>query len=359
MTFHALSNETDFDVNERIFRLSHFIMNHGQVTTHAKRGLVTIDDDILHSRTTIRSKTPLRRTYFYGLPSSAINATKMTVDDIQAGILTTYFNEGRNVDHEQQQYDSDNNIFSIGQQVQAHIPDIILDNLSDLIDHKGNISVPNERTYNNATLLFLDVSGFTSLTEQYSNDAHLGIDQLTSTLNSYFNEIVYEILAHNGDIYKFAGDAILSLWTNEHIGPQNALKCALHLQQKCGDYKTDVGVTLHLKVALAYGPVRVMFVGIDEFKHYLLTSDCVKNVNRCEQLCEPGDIILTRTVYDKLQSTSFNCEFMPVSDDVDPKHDYIAVKYPYLRNSFSEDSDTDECINNSIIIDQRMVCRHI
>jgi adenylate cyclase 10 len=282
----------------------------------------------------------------------------MVVATLQLGAtMTDLYEEKFEISNEQEHDDDLDDLLSIGQQVQAHIPDIVLNNLNDLIDRKGNISIPNEHKYNNSTLLFLDVSGFTSLTEQYSNDANLGIDQLTRTLNSYFGKLVCEILTHDGDIYKFAGDAILALWTNETTSPQQALKCALHLQQKYGAYETDVGVILRLKVALAYGSVRALFVGTEEIKHYLLRGDCVKNVNICQQLCEPGDIIITKKVHDKLQSTSLNCEFVPVKDDIDPKHEHMAVKYTASRrSSFNDESNTDDYTSSSTMLNDRMVC---
>ena len=266
-----------------------------------------------------------------------------------------------NTEHTQSDDENDyEDILNIGQDVLAHIPHIVSDNLNDLIDRKGNITIPNEHTYHNSTLLFLDVSGFTSLTEQYSNDANLGVDQLTRTLNSYFDKLVYEILVHNGDIYKFAGDAILALWTDETTGPEQALKCALHLQQKCGGYKTDVGVTLRIKIAVAYGSVRVLFVGTEEFKHYLLTGDCVKSVNISQHLCEPGDIIISKSIHDKVQSSRFNCQFEPVSEEIDPQQQHIAVKYSSSRRfSVYEDLDDEDHLDNASLVDERMVCRCI
>ena len=258
--------------------------------------------------------------------------------------------------------EEEDRIANLGQQVQAYIPDIVLNNLNDLIDKQGRICIPNEHTYDNGTLLFLDVSGFTSLTEQYSNDPHLGIDQLTRALNSYFDKLVYEILTHGGDIYKFAGDAILALWTNEQTGPSRALKCALHLQQKCGAYETDFGVILRLKVALAYGHVRALFVGTEEFKHYLLTGDCVKNVNICEQLCEPGDIIITRAVYERLALDTFDCEFNPLREHADGQDEHVVVKYkPSSRRSSCDENeiplDTEEHLDPETLLDDRMVRR--
>ena len=286
-----------------------------------------------------RRKEPLRRIWSRGLPSLATSTVKMVVATLQIGTLK----------YEDITEETDGETSNMGQQVQVHIPDIVLNNLNELIDQKGNILIPNEHMYNKTTLLFLDVSGFTSLTEQYSNDAHLGIDQLTHTLNSYFDKVVSEILIHNGDIYKFAGDAILALWTNEINGPEQALKCALDLQKKCGAYETDVGVILRLKVALAYGSVRALFIGTSEFKHYILTGDCVKNVNVCEQLCEPGDIIITKAVYEQVQTLSVNCEFVSIKDEIDGKDQYIAVKY-----SDSLDDDLD-----STKLSDKMVCKFV
>ncbi|CAF1138106.1 unnamed protein product [Adineta steineri] len=341
-------------------------MHRKNESSQAKKKISSISRHLSNGN---RRKESLRRTWSHDLPSLATNTVKMFVATLHIGATVTESSTDKN--NELKQYDNDNgggddddddnddddnDLLNLGQEVQAHIPDIVLNNLNDLIDRKGNISIPNEHKYENSTLLFLDVSGFTSLTEQYSNAAHLGIDQLTRTLNSYFDKLVYEILTHDGDIYKFAGDAILSLWTDETTGPQKALKCALHLQQKCGAYETDVGVILRLKVALAYGSVCALFVGTEDFKHYLLTGDCIKNVNACEQLCEPGDIIITKAIYDKIQSTStLNCEFVPVSEDIDPKQEHIAVKYSQSRrSSVDEVSDTEEHINNSTMIQERM-----
>ena len=165
-----------------------------------------------------QQKESLSRIWSNDLPLLATSIIKIVDATLQIGApMTNLFEDELDINTEHTQSDDeddyDDDILNIGQNVLAHIPDIVLNNLNDLVDRKGNITIPNEHTYHNSTLLFLDVSGFTSLTEQYSNDANLGVDQLTRTLNSYFGKLVYEILVHNGDIYKFAGDAILALWT--------------------------------------------------------------------------------------------------------------------------------------------------
>jgi len=93
-----------------------------------------------------------------------------------------------------------------GPSIFAHLPDVVLN-----MDHRR--LMPNQ-TSTQGVVMFLDISGFTALCETYSNagKTETGIDQLTKTLNSYIGALVAEILSFDGDILKFAGDAILTVW---------------------------------------------------------------------------------------------------------------------------------------------------
>ena len=106
--------------------------------------------------------------------------------------------------------------------------------------------------------MFLDISGFTALCEKYTMTAKTGTEQLTKTLNDYMSRLVSEMLSYDGDILKFAGDAILTMWkvestettTNaERIYAMRAtvhhvIRCALDIQKKYGAYQTSAGVIL-------------------------------------------------------------------------------------------------------------------
>ncbi|CAF0966437.1 unnamed protein product, partial [Didymodactylos carnosus] len=247
------------------------------------------------------------------------------------------------------------------EQLVAHIPNLVFSNLHELC-------VESERK-SRGILLFLDVSGFTALTETYSHHAHKGINQLTHTLNVYFDKLVLEILDSDGDIYKFAGDAILALWQtsiddcaeNEEnilLMCEKALNCAINLQAKCGQYQTDVGVVLQVKVALAYGSLAMIFVGNDEFKHYIMTGEVVKQVNECEHECVPGDITIAKSMYEKLsRSTKLLDKY-----NLAPKGDKgsMSVKYDKLINTdtdldaaVTDNEDDSEIIMNNGKISQR------
>jgi class 3 adenylate cyclase len=61
--------------------------------------------------------------------------------------------------------------------------------------------------------MFADVSGFTALGEKMLQKHGVGgPEYLARHLNSYFSQMVKIIAGEGGDIFKFAGDAMIVLW---------------------------------------------------------------------------------------------------------------------------------------------------
>jgi hypothetical protein len=56
------------------------------------------------------------------------------------------------------------------------------------------------------TLLLVDISGFTNLSQ------NLSLDALKFHINSYFELILSEVDKHGGDVIKFAGDCLYIVW---------------------------------------------------------------------------------------------------------------------------------------------------
>ena len=61
-----------------------------------------------------------------------------------------------------------------------------------------------------ATVVFIDICGFTSITESETPD------NVVNLLNSYFDLMVKEIIAQNGYIDKFIGDAVMAVFKGEY-----------------------------------------------------------------------------------------------------------------------------------------------
>jgi len=70
------------------------------------------------------------------------------------------------------------------------------------VDFKANTSIYRFH----GALLFVDISGFTVLSQK------LKVDDLKNHINAYFQKIVDIIDKYDGEIIKFAGDALFIVW---------------------------------------------------------------------------------------------------------------------------------------------------
>ncbi|KAL6048290.1 Adenylate cyclase 10 [Balamuthia mandrillaris] len=94
-----------------------------------------------------------------------------------------------------------------------------------------------------STILFIDISGFTAMTEKltaYGQDK--GSEQVVRHLNSYFSSLVQMVQLYGGDVITFAGDAVICMFGDakeENNDYQHRLRssclhataCALRIQQ--------------------------------------------------------------------------------------------------------------------------------
>ena len=71
------------------------------------------------------------------------------------------------------------------------------------------------------TIMFCDIRGFTSMSER------LDPQQLTQFMNEYLTAMTDVVLAHNGTIDKFIGDAVMAFWNAPLDDPDHALHASL------------------------------------------------------------------------------------------------------------------------------------
>ena len=68
-------------------------------------------------------------------------------------------------------------------------------------------------------MLFVDMSGFTPLAERLSAQGMIGIEALSAHLNDYFGSMVDIIHRYEGDVTKFAGDALMIVFAADSFVP--------------------------------------------------------------------------------------------------------------------------------------------
>lgn len=149
-----------------------------------------------------------------------------------------------------------------------------------------------------ATILFADISGFTAISERETPDAVINL------LNQYFDIMVKAIIAEDGYVDKFMGDAILAVFRGDnHL--DRALRAALTVQQHTQSIEgTLSGVKTSLpKVSIGVNTGEVISgnVGSATLRRFDFTviGDVVNTAQRLQSVAQPGQILIAQATVEK------------------------------------------------------------
>ena len=160
------------------------------------------------------------------------------------------------------------------------------------------ISAPGKERHF-AGVLFADISGFTALTEQLSRRGPEGAEELTRLLNMYFGGIIDAIEVAGGDVLKFAGDALLAIWSApDESGLDEVVlritKVSERLQSEMHNSEVAPGIRLSMKLAIGAGEVDVEHLGgVFDRWEFLVSGLPLAQLGRANDCAEPGDVVLS------------------------------------------------------------------
>ena len=160
------------------------------------------------------------------------------------------------------------------------------------------ISAPGKERHF-AGVLFADISGFTALTEQLSRRGPEGAEELTRLLNMYFGGIIDAIEVAGGDVLKFAGDALLAMWSApDESGLDEVVlritKVSERLQSEMHNSEVAPGIRLSMKLAIGAGEVDVEHLGgVFDRWEFLVSGLPLAQLGRANDCAEPGDVVLS------------------------------------------------------------------
>ncbi|MBX2962850.1 MAG: response regulator [Cyclobacteriaceae bacterium] len=155
-----------------------------------------------------------------------------------------------------------------------------------------------------ATVAFIDICGFTSISEKEKPDTVVKI------LNDYFDIIVKEIIAQGGYIDKFIGDAIMAVFRGEyHL--DRTLDACLAVRNKIAslpEISASVRYVPQVAIGINSGEMISGNIGSASLKRldYTVIGDTVNTAQRLQTVATPGQIIISEQSYMKVKE-SFNC----------------------------------------------------
>ncbi|HMZ07585.1 MAG TPA: adenylate/guanylate cyclase domain-containing protein [Anaerolineales bacterium] len=150
------------------------------------------------------------------------------------------------------------------------------------------------------TAIFADIRGFTSYSET------LAPEKLVRVLNLYLAAMAEAVLAQEGTIDKFMGDAIMA-WFNAPV-PQpdhtlRAVKTALAIRESVERLYKELPKESHLSfgAGIHFGDAVLGLIGTEKRLEYTAISDTVNTAKRLQENSTKNQILLSKDAYERVQ----------------------------------------------------------
>ena len=149
------------------------------------------------------------------------------------------------------------------------------------------------------TILFADIRGFTPYSEKYTPE------ELVAVLNCYLAAAAEAVLAHEGTVDKFLGDAVMAWYNAPLPQPDHTLRAvrsalairdavvALH-EQLAEEAHLDFGVGIH------YGEAVLGWIGTERRLEYTAISDSVNTCKRIQENATVNQILISKDAYERV-----------------------------------------------------------
>ena len=154
-----------------------------------------------------------------------------------------------------------------------------------------------------ATVAFIDICSFTSISENESADT------VVTLLNQYFDIMVKEIIAQGGCVDKFIGDAVMAVFRGDyHL--DRAVEACLSIRSKIKALPPldKISFTPQVSIGINSGEMVSGNIGSASLRRldYTVIGDTVNISQRLQSVAGPNQIVINEASYEKVKE-SFNC----------------------------------------------------
>ncbi len=150
------------------------------------------------------------------------------------------------------------------------------------------------------TILFADIRGFTSFSEK------MAPEMLVEILNRYLTLAADAVLAQDGTLDKFIGDAVMAIFNaplSQTDHTLRAVRAALTMQRQIAAMNIHMPPSerLGFGIGIVTGPAVVGNVGSTVLQNYTAIGDGVNLASRLQNHAVAGQILMNPTAYDRVR----------------------------------------------------------
>ncbi|MFN3849506.1 MAG: adenylate/guanylate cyclase domain-containing protein [Spirosomataceae bacterium] len=157
-----------------------------------------------------------------------------------------------------------------------------------------------------ASVVFMDICGFTAISEREKPDT------VVRLINKYFDVMVKGIIAHDGIVDKFMGDAVMAIFKGDyHL--DRAIEASLMVRNQIdtiqdplegkSDFLPKVAIGIKSGEMISGNIGSVTLKRLD----YTVIGDTVNTAQRLQSVAKAGQIIIGESDYNLIKD-SFNCQ---------------------------------------------------
>ena len=157
-------------------------------------------------------------------------------------------------------------------------------------------NAPEERHQERVgTIAFVDISGFTKLSEGLARHGKVGAEELTATIGTCFVSLLDLAVAYGGRLLKFGGDALLLFFAGE-AHEARACRAAIEMRRALREVGrlTVLGqrVALRMSVGVHSGLFHFFLVG-GSHREFIVAGPGASTVVTMEGTADAGEIVLS------------------------------------------------------------------
>ena len=162
------------------------------------------------------------------------------------------------------------------------------------------------------TILFADIRGFTSYSEKQSPE------ELVSVLNQHLAAAAEAVLAEEGTVDKFLGDAVMA-WFNAPVPQKDhtlrAVRAAIALRDRIQKLhkKLPPKAQLDFGVGIHYGDAILGLIGTEKRLEYTAISDAVNTTKRIQENAAKNQILISSAAYERVRDEVEVKAFIPLN----------------------------------------------
>ncbi len=178
-----------------------------------------------------------------------------------------------------------------------HSPQVIDMIIKSALESKDDLMEAKDRE---ATILFTDIIGFTSLTE------NMQPREINTLLNQFFSRMTDIVFEHDGTLDKYIGDSLMAIFgapIEKADDAERAVSAAIKMRRELLTMieKAEGNVKFGIRIGINTGHVVAGNIGSPKRMEYTVIGTPVNIASRLESLAQPNQIIIGEKTYQRVK----------------------------------------------------------